>query len=445
MNLKLLSVIAICAASQLSAMPQSTEYNLGKPAPDHYVPSPEIRKSQEDFSADRFGIFIHWGIYSMFARGEWYLQNGPLHSEYSKHARGFYPADFNAEEWVKAIKDAGAKYICFTTRHHDGFSMFHTAYSDYNIVDGTPFKRDILKELADACHKHDIKLHLYYSHVDWGRDDYPLGRTGLNTGRPTDRQNWNSYFSFMNNQLTELLSNYGPVRAVWFDGYWDHDEDKTPFDWHLPEQYALIHSLQPGCLIGNNHHLKPFDGEDIQIFERDLPGENTAGFSDKSEIGHLPLETCQTMNGMWGYKVQDTDYKDVKTLVRYLVKTAGMGANLLLNIGPQPNGELPAVSLERLKGMGEWLRTNGETIYGTQGAPFGKQAWGTATRKGSKLYLHVTNPSEAKIHVPYSGKVKGVRNFSDKTKLKYSKGEDCLTITLPSDVDPVDHIIEVDC
>lgn len=445
MKAKLIPSLLVLSASLLNSSPVSAQYNTGLPAPEKYVPSEEVKKSQEEFSSDRFGIFLHWGIYSMFARGEWYLQNGPLHSEYAKHARGFYPADFNAEEWVKAFKDAGAKYICFTTRHHDGFSMFHTAQSDYNIVDGTPFKRDILKELAKACRKYDIKLHLYYSHVDWGREDYPLGRTGLNTGRRTDLQNWDSYFSFMNNQLTELLTNYGPVRAIWFDGYWDHDEDKTPFDWHLPEQYALIHSLQPGCLIGNNHHLKPFEGEDIQIFERDLPGENTAGFSDKSEIGHLPLETCQTMNGMWGYKVQDTDYKDVKTLVRYLVKTAGMGANLLLNIGPQPNGELPAVSLERLKGMGEWLRANGETIYGTQGAPFGKQSWGTATRKGHKLYLHVTDPSAKKIHVPFEGKVKGVRNFSDKQKLKYTKGDECITITLPDETDPIDHIIEVDC
>ena len=411
---------------------------------EEYVPSAEVRKSQAEFSSDRFGIFIHWGIYSMFARGEWYLNNGPLHSEYSKHARGFYPADFNAKEWVSAIKDSGARYVCFTTRHHDGFSMFKTEESDYNIVDGTPFGRDVLKELSYECIAQDVKLHLYYSHLDWGRQDYPLGRTGRTTGRDSLINDWGSYYKFMNRQLTELLTNYGPVRAIWFDGWWDHEEDEKPFDWQLPEQYALIHNLQPGCLVGNNHHRPPFPGEDIQIFERDVPGENTAGYSGENGISSLPLETCQTMNGMWGYKVEDTDYKDSRTLVRYLVKTAGMGANLLLNIGPQPNGELPAVSLERLKDMGKWLRANGETIYGTQGSPFGPQKWGTATTKGSRLYLHVMSPDTTEVFVPYKCKIKGVREYSGKNVLRYKRQKDGFTVSLPSIPDCDDYIIEVE-
>lgn len=409
-----------------------------------YVPSDDVKRSQEEFRSDRFGIFIHWGIYSMFARGEWYLNYGPLHSEYSKHARGFYPADFNAAEWVDAIKDSGARYVCFTTRHHDGFSMFKTAESDYNIVDGTPFGRDVLKELSDECHKQDIKLHLYYSHLDWGRQDYPQGRTGHTTGRDSLKNDWKSYYGFMNRQLTELLTNYGPVRAVWFDGWWDHDEDKTPFDWELPEQYAMIHKLQPGCLIGNNHHQPPFPGEDIQIFERDVPGENTAGYSGENGISSLPLETCQTMNGMWGYKVEDTNYKDSRTLIRYLVKTAGMGANLLLNIGPQPNGELPAASLQRLRDMGAWLRDNGETIYGTEGSPFGPQSWGTATQLGKRLFLHVMTPDAREIEVPMEFGVKRVRNFAGKDKVDYRIKGKQLIITLPEDVNEVDHIVEVE-
>ncbi|MDE6449728.1 MAG: alpha-L-fucosidase, partial [Muribaculaceae bacterium] len=147
-----------------------------------YVPSPEIVEAQKEFSEARFGIFLHWGIYSMFAQGEWYLNYGPKQEEYAKAARGFYPAQFNAAEWVSAIKRSGAKYICFTSRHHDGFSMWHTAQSPYNIVDGTPFGRDVIKELADECQRQGIKLHLYYSHIDWGRDDYPRGRTGRTTG-----------------------------------------------------------------------------------------------------------------------------------------------------------------------------------------------------------------------------------------------------------------------
>jgi len=312
-----------------------------------YTPSQEIIQAQKEFSDARFGIFIHWGIYSMFAQGEWYLHNANLdRNEYAKAAAGFYPADFNAAEWVSAIKQSGARYICFTSRHHDSFSMWHTAQSPYNIVDATPYKKDILKELSEECSRQGIKLHLYYSHLDWGRQDYPQGRTGHSTGRDSTYSDWPGYYGFMNRQLTELLTNYGPIRAIWFDGWWDHDEDPEPFNWQLDEQYAMIHRLQPGCLVGNNHHQNPFPGEDIQIFERDLPGENTAGLSGQA-VSRLPLETCQTMNGMWGYKIVDRAYKPVDELIRYLAGAAGRGANLLLNIGPQPDGALPEAVDER--------------------------------------------------------------------------------------------------
>ena len=300
-----------------------------------YQPTEENLKSRQEFRDNRFGIFLHWGIYSMLATGEWTMTNKNLnYKEYAKLAGGFYPAKFDAARWVSAIKASGAKYICFTSRHHDGFSMFHTRFSDYNIVDATPFKRDILKELADECHKQGIRLHLYYSHIDWYREDAPWGRTGRGTGRPNPKGDWNSYYKFMNNQLTELLTNYGKIGAIWFDGWWDQDQNPD-FDWQLPGQYAMIHRLQPACLVGNNHHQAPFAGEDIQIFERDLPGENRAGLSGQ-DISALPLETCETMNGMWGYKITDQDYKSTKTLIHYLVKAAGKDANLLMNIGPQP-------------------------------------------------------------------------------------------------------------
>lgn len=408
---------------------------------DSYVPSPRVMESREKFADDRFGIFLHWGIYSMFGQGEWYLNYGPQAEEYKKAAAGFYPANFDAAEWVAAIKDAGAKYICITSRHHDGFSMWHTAENDYNIVDGTPFGRDILKELADECRKQDIALHLYYSHLDWVRDDYPQGRTGRSTGRDASKADWDSYYGFMNRQLTELLTGYGPIRAIWFDGWWDHDEDATPFDWHLPEQYALIHSLQPACMVANNHHQTPFPGEDIQIFERDLPGENTAGLSGQ-EVSRLPLETCNTMNGMWGYKIQDQNYKDSRTLIRYLVKAAGMGANLLLNIGPQPDGSLPAASLSRLKEIGTWLRANGETVYATEAGPFPAQTWGTSTRKGDRLFLHVMTPESDAIIIPDGVKIKKAKEFASGKPVKVSKAGNHHVVHLPDAGDVDDLIIE---
>lgn len=403
-------------------------------------------KSREEFAADRFGIFLHWGIYSMFAQGEWYLNNGPLHSEYSKAAGGFYPAGFDAREWVSAIKDAGARYICFTSRHHDGFSMFHTEESDYNIVDGTPYGRDVLKELADECSRQGIALHLYYSHLDWGREDYPQGRTGHTTGRDSLASDWPHYRRFMDRQLTELLTNYGPVRCIWFDGWWDHDEDPEPFDWQLSDQYALVHSLQPGCMVANNHHQIPFEGEDIQIFERDLPGRNTAGLSGQ-DISALPLETCNTMNGMWGYKVRDTNYKDTPTLIRYLVSAASMGANLLLNIGPRPDGKLPDQSLERLRDMGAWLRANGETVYGTTAGDFPETEWGVATRKGDRLFLHIFSPADKEIKVPVNLKVHSAKEYASGKKVRFtSRKGDGITLhfdSTPAATDSIDFIVEL--
>lgn len=407
-----------------------------------YQPTPENLESRKNFSDDRFGIFIHWGIYSMFGQGEWYLNYGPHADEYAKAASGFYPASFNAEEWVRTIKDSGAKYICITSRHHDGFSMFDTSMSDYDIVDATPYGRDILKELADECQKQGISLHFYYSHLDWTRPDYPKGRTGRTTGREEGKENWESYYAFMNGQLKELLTNYGPVRAIWFDGWWDHDEDATPFDWHLDEQYKMIHELQPGCLVGNNHHQAPFEGEDIQIFERDLPGENTAGYSGQA-ISRLPLETCNTMNGMWGYKVVDKNYKDAKTLIRYLVKAAGMGANLLLNVGPQPDGSLPEEATKRMKDMGEWLKENGETIYATGAGPFKAQSWGTSTRKGDRLFLHVTNAESKDILLPCQLDIRNAREYKSGKEVKFTSLGESTVVHLNDIPDDIDFIIEL--
>ena len=184
-----------------------------------YAPSPENLKARQEFADSKLGIFIHWGIYSMFAQGEWYMTNANIdNKEYAKAASAFYPIGFDAKEWVSAIKAAGAKYICFTSRHHDGFSMWDTEQSDYNIVDATPFGRDVIKELADECHRQGIKLHFYYSHIDWTRDDYPAGRTGRGTGKDPSKEDWPSYYAFMNRQLTELLTNYGEIGAIWFDG-----------------------------------------------------------------------------------------------------------------------------------------------------------------------------------------------------------------------------------
>lgn len=400
-------------------------------------------KARKDFADAKFGIFLHWGLYSMFGQGEWYMTNENINChEYAKVAQAFYPHNFNAHQWITAIKKSGARYITFTTRHHEGFSMWDTKQSDYNIMH-TPYGKDIVKQLADECHRQQIGIHLYYSHLDWTRDDYPIGRTGRGTGRTAGKANWPAYYGFMNKQLTELLSNYGKINAIWFDGWWDHDQDSIPFNWELPEQYALIHRLQPACLIGNNHHQHPFEGEDIQIFERDVPGENKAGLSGQ-DISRLPLETCQTMNGMWGYKVKDQNYKTARELIQLLVRTSGKGANLLLNIGPQPDGSLPAVALNRLEEIGKWLSENGETIYGTTGGEVAVGDQVVSTRKGDKCYLHVLSNELKQLQFSYQDKIKRVTSFATKEKLKFKQSGKEVVITLPQTLDLTDYIIVVE-
>ena len=400
-------------------------------------------KARKDFADAKFGIFLHWGLYSMFGQGEWYMTNENINChEYAKVAQAFYPHNFNAHQWITAIKKSGARYITFTTRHHEGFSMWDTKQSDYNIMH-TPYGKDIVKQLVDECHRQQIGIHLYYSHLDWTRDDYPIGRTGRGTGRTAGKANWPAYYSFMNKQLTELLSNYGKINAIWFDGWWDHDQDSIPFNWELPEQYALIHRLQPACLIGNNHHQHPFEGEDIQIFERDVPGENKAGLSGQ-DISRLPLETCQTMNGMWGYKVKDQNYKTARELIQLLVRTSGKGANLLLNIGPQPDGSLPAVALNRLEEIGKWLSENGETIYGTTGGEVAVGDQVVSTRKGNKYYLHVFSNELKQLQFSYQHKIKRVTSFATKEKLKFKQSGKGVVITLPQTLDPTDYIIVIE-
>lgn len=406
-----------------------------------YVPTPENLQNRKEFAESRLGIFIHWGLYSTFAQGEWYMNNASVDArEYAKAMNGFYPHRFDARQWVSAIKAAGAKYICFTTRHHEGFSMWDTRWSDYNIMN-TPYGKDIVRQLAEECHRQGIKLHLYYSHIDWTREDYPAGRTGRGTKR-LDRADWPAYYRFMNNQLTELLTNYGEIGAIWFDGWWDHDVDSVPFNWELEEQYKLIHDLQPGCLVGNNHHQTPFEGEDIQIFERDVPGENKAGLSGQ-DISALPLETCQTMNHSWGYRVTDQEYKSTRELIQLLVRTSGKGANLLLNVGPQPDGTLPEAALTRLAEMGKWLDRYGESIYATVAGDYREGDNLITTRNGNVLYVHILNTDIEQVKMPVAQKVKSVEVLGEGTRIdyKYRKGELTFAVDVPSDC--IDYVVKV--
>ncbi|UKJ05822.1 alpha-L-fucosidase [Solitalea lacus] len=392
-----------------------------------YHPTPENIKARQWFEQARFGMFIHWGASSVLGDGEWVMNNRNIKVEdYKRLIKFFNPVDFNAAKWVSTAKSAGMKYITIITRHHDSFSNWDTQQSDWKITN-TPYGKDVLKQLADECHKQGVKLCFYYSILDWFRDDYQYetGRTGKGTGR-TKKEDWNNYINFMKAQLTELLTNYGEVTTIWFDGHWDqldNDKDKaqkSKVDWHYDEIYSLIHKLQPQCLVGNNHHLSPLPGEDFQMFERDLPGENKAGLSGQS-VSRLPLETCETLNGSWGFNITDKKYKSTKEIVHLLVRAAGYGSNLLLNIGPMPNGEIQPEFIDRLQQTGNWLNTYGETVYNTSGGFVKPQEWGAVTQNGSKTYIHLLNPKEDHIALTLPDKVKKVYWFDNKQPIKYKK------------------------
>ncbi len=244
----------------------------------------------------------------------------------------------------------------------------------------------------------------------------------------------------MDSQLRELLTNYGEIGGIWFDGMWD----KPNTDWRLAKTYGLIHSLQPAALIGSNHHLKPFDGEDFQMFERDLPGSKTAEFNAKSEIGTLPLETCDTINGAWGYNSSDKRFKTTAQLVQYLVRAAGNNGNFLLNVGPMPSGKIQPEFVERLHVVGEWLRKNGESVYGTRGGPVKPRPWGVTTQKAGKVYVHVLDWPDELLALPKFANVTKASLLTSGKTVEVRQVAEGTILRLPEGRDPIDTVIVLD-
>ena len=415
-------------------------------AQDAYQPSPENLKARQEFQDAKFGMFIHWGVYSVLGDGEWVFHNRKLTvHEYERLPKFFDPVKFDAKEWVALAKAAGMKYITITSRHHDGFAMFDSKVSDWNIVQQTPYAKDPLKMLADEAHRQGIKLFFYYSQLDWHHPDYfPRGVTekdngGWHNGRP-DHGDWNSYLDdYMDGQLRELLTSYGPIGGIWFDGMWD----KPDADWHLSKTYALIHQLQPAALIIPNHHQTPKPGEDVQTFERDLPGQNTAGFNTKVVSAQLPLESSNTLNESWGFNIADDKYKSPQEVEKMLVRAAGNNSNLLLNIGPMPNGEIQEEFVTRLHAVGEWLSKYGDSIYGTRGGPIAAADWGVTTKKDDQIYVHVLHWNSKLLALPpIPEKISSARTFPDASNVSFNQTTDGVVLTLPeANKDEVDRII----
>ncbi|MBI4553349.1 MAG: alpha-L-fucosidase [Candidatus Latescibacteria bacterium] len=315
------------------------------------------------FQEMRFGLFVHWGVYALIGHGEWVMHTEQIPiPEYEKLPPQFNPVNFNADAWADLMVESGQRYIVITSKHHDGFCMFDSALTAYKVTN-TPFGRDPVAALAAACRQRGLVLGFYYSLLDWHHPAYRAG--------------WPAYVAYYQGQVRELCTQYGEIGMIWFDGYWPAHEPPAPHfleggAWDLAGTYDLIHTLQPQALIGNNHHVTPLPGEDFQMFEQDLPGENTAGFNAPS-IGDRVLESCLTINKNWGYNPNDHEHKSVPDLIRFLSQCVERDSNLLLNVGPTPLGEIQPEHVERLRGLGAWLKEHGASVYGSRRGPTSHQ------------------------------------------------------------------------
>ena len=417
----------------------------------------------------KFGMFLHWGVYSLYggvynghrqAKGDaaWILNRCKIPvAEYREKAKEFNPDKYDPDAWVKMAKDAGMKYLIIGAKHHDGFALFATEASDWNVVDATPYGKDLLKPLADACHKQGIKLGFYYSQaVDWTNPGGSAARRVMKEGWPNPDStkidqytlehdgHWDpiqltsTFDEYIDRvavpQVRELLTHYGKVSILW----WDYDAQMKSAEGARKLQELL--KLQPG-IISNNRLHADFPG-DTKTPEQSIP--------DRDAVEGQNWETCMTMNGSWGYKEFDKNWKSSESLIRNLIKIAARGGNYLLNIGPKADGTFPEESIQRLEDIGNWMKVNGEAIYGTSASPLESMSWGECTQRVKKnktiLYLFVFDwPKEGKLTVPgLKNRIVSAKLLATGARLKSSDTTEGVVITVPLKAsDPVAGVIQL--
>jgi alpha-L-fucosidase len=412
---------------------------------------PDETKQQRDarmawWREARFGMFIHWGLYAVPAGttndgrkiegiGEWIMLRGKIPvAEYAAYAKQFNPTKYDPDAWVRLAKDAGMKYIVITSKHHDGFALFDSKATDYDVVDATPYGKDLLKPLAEACRKHGMKLGFYYSQAqDWHHPGGAAARGGH--WDPAQDGDMDAYIkNIAAPQVREILTNYGDVAVLWWDTPVDMNEQRA-------NQLLPLLKLQPNIIV--NNRLGAGISGDTETPEQFIPSTGYPG---------RDFEVCMTMNDTWGFKSYDENWKSPQTLLRNLIDIASKGGNYLLNVGPTAQGEIPQPSIERLRQIGAWMKDNGDAIYGTAASPFKKYSFdGRATRRGNALYLHVFSwPGDSIQVTGLTSKVSRVHALRGGALLQHDTGGDDrglprLTIRKPAEIDPIATVLVVDC
>lgn len=382
-------------------------------------------KRTEWFLEDRFGIFIHWGLYAIPARGEWVRSFEKIsNQEYQPYFEEFNPTHYNPKEWAKLAKAAGQKYAVLTTKHHDGFCLFDSQLTDYKSTN-TPAKRDLVREYVEAFREEGLKIGFYYSIIDWYHEDYPAYGDRQHPMRDhEDFKNktvdFDRYLEYMHGQVKELLTNYGKIDVMWFDFSYD---DMTGEKWKATKLINMIRGLQPEIIIdnrlgGNIMSANPevYAG-DFYSPEQIIPPQGIL-----NEAGEqVPWEACITLNDHWGYHAKDKNYKSAKQVIRTLVECVSKNGNLLLNVGPDAKGIIPKESIDILAEVGQWMDRNGASIYGCKAADLPKPEWGRYTQKGNTLYAHVYDRGIGPIYFAgLKDRIKKARLLADGSELHVS-------------------------
>lgn len=415
----------------------------------------------------RFGMFIHWGLYAIPARGEWLRSNERMpKEEYDKFFDEFTVENYDPKEWARLAKKAGMKYAVLTAKHHDGFCLFDTQLTDFKSTNA-PCHRDLIREFLDAFRAEGIRVGLYFSIIDWRHPDFPHYGDKFHPMRDNpeysnENRNFDNYLEYMHGQVHELLTNYGKLDLMWFDFSYDNMKCDT---WKADKLIKMVREIQPWIVIDNRLEGSAEDAGSIRTLN---PTPYSGDFASPEQMippacicdeagNPLPWEACITLNNHWGYCSRDHHYKSPKLVVRTLVECVSKGGNLILNVGPNAKGEIPKESVEILEKVGEWMSENSAGIYGCTFSKYPKPEWGRFTQKGNKLYAHIYEEQVGAICLPnMAGKVESMRLVSDGSEIKETffwnlkeYGENAFFFFSPRDTDgyplpdEIDTVVEI--